>query len=162
MCFILLIYLFLVRLCSIWPLSGDFHRKPGSGRACSFNENWATLCWKCGGNNSTLTCWQTNCALPIKEMCHYLNEKSERSLERGGLTSFRQPAEPQGCRSGPSQLPDLIPPPSLYCISISLNPSSSFPFYTHLFLPPPLFMQKTFLISTPVLYFSSPSSHGII
>ena len=70
---------------------------------------------KCGGNNSALTCWQTKCALPIREMLHYLNEKSQRGLERGGegLTGFLQPAGPRGCsrcRNGPSLLPDLILP----------------------------------------------------
>lgn len=135
-----------------------FPEKARSGQEALMRGSWATLCCKCSGNNSALTCWQTklglNCALPINEMLHYLNEKRAEPWEE--LTSL--------LLEEPTQTP---PPPAFYYSVFPSPPSlpqSSSPSFPFMLISSSLlsFYAETFLISTPVLYFFSASSHGII
>jgi len=143
---LLFLFFFLFCCSGVWPPPADFLQKAGSGQeeaVVLMRGSRATLCCKCSGNNSALTCWQTNrglnCTPPINEMLHYLNEKRE---EKSWPASCSPPGLPEDWTLTPTwPNPPLLffiilyfcllhlslnppPPPSLLCSS--LPPSSRF------------------------------------
>lgn len=107
------------------------------------------------GNNSTLTCWQTDALGQLRW------GSIRKALSEERRPAWGSPRSLGGCGSRPSLLPGLILPPlSLYCISISLNPSSPCSLSCSALPPPSSFYAKKlfFLISPCALLFLSLQS----